>query len=165
MKKNLNCKPDFDELTADLADAGYPGFSHLKSSRLKSPMEVLISAFQAERLEARIVEALPWLILEISEEDWDKAARAAIKEDRQNHLGFITSLARQAAEKRGELEKTARLKEREDELAGWRLPKEDGFCPDLTKTEKEWIRQNRSPEAQYWRVLSDLTVEHLSYIA
>lgn len=153
-----------DNLTRELAAMGYSGFSHVKPSRLKNPAEVLVAALGSGKLDARVVEALPWLVSQVPEMSWSKVVSAAKVKDLQNRLGFITSLARAAAEKRGEKKKADQLKRREDALAGSRLFKEDTLCADsLTETEERWVRQNRTAEAEFWRVLSDLKAEHLSY--
>lgn len=45
-----------------------------------------------------------------------------------------------------------------------RLLLEDALCNDsLTQAEKRWLETNRTAEARHWRVLTDLTVEHLNY--
>ena len=164
--KNLTNLPQLSEenLAAALAAIGYPGFSHINPARLKNPTEVLISALSFNKLDARIVEALPWLMLQISELNWKKLVRAAKVTDLQNRLGFVVTLARKTAEKMGERQKAESLKRKEKSLADSRLLKEDTLCSDsLTKAEIKWIRQNRTSEAEFWNVLSDLKVEHLSY--
>lgn len=166
INKNLTNLPPTNEesLAAALAAIGYPGFSHIKASRLKNPTEVLISALSFNKLDARIVEALPWLVLEVSELNWKKLVAAAKVTDLQNRLGFVVSLARKAAESMGEQKKAESLKKKEESLADSRLLKEDTLCSDsLTEAEIKWIRQNRTSEAEFWNVLSDLKVEHLSY--
>ena len=86
--------------------------------------------------------------------------------DLQNRLGFVTSLARKAAERRGDQKKAVALRKKEDFLSRSRLLREDTLCSDsLTEAEKRWIRQNRTPEAEFWNVLSDFKVEHLNYVA
>lgn len=155
-----------DELTRRLAALGYSGFSHIKASRLKSPAEILIAALAAPKLDARLVEALPWLIWQVPEASWGKVVAAAKVRDLQNRLGFVTSLARKAAERAGDRKKAAALKKREAALADSRLFKEDTLCSgEMTETEKRWLRQNRTAEAEFWRVLSDLKAEHLDYAA
>jgi len=155
-----------DDLTRELSAVGYSGFSHVKPARLKNPAEVLVAALGKNKLDARLIEALPWLVSQVPEANWSKVVRAAKVKDLQNRLGFVTTLARAVAEKRGEAKKAVQLKRREDALAGSRLFKEDTFCNDpLTETEKRWILQNRTPEAEFWRVLSDLKAEHLDYAA
>lgn len=157
---------DADSLARQLAAIGYAGFSHVKpSSRLKNPAEVLVSALDNNKLDLRVVEALPWLVSQVTEARWSEVVRAAKVKDLQNRLGFVTSLARFVAERKRESKKAAQLKRREVALAGSRLFKEDTLCADfsLTETEKRWILQNRTAEAEFWRVLSDLKAEHLSY--
>lgn len=166
VKNDLTRSESFDEeqLASALAAIGYPGFSHLKRARLKNPAEVLITVLNTGGLNERIVEALPWVVMNVAERNWKDVVAAAKMGDLQNLLGFVTSLARRVAEKRGERERAAALKKREDALAGSRLLKEDSFRPEsLTETEKRWIRQNRTPEARFWNVLSDLKAEHLTY--
>jgi transcriptional regulator with XRE-family HTH domain len=153
-----------EKLASELAAIGYPGFSHIKPTRLKNPTEVLLSALKSDKLDARIVEALPWLMLQISELNWKKLVRAAKVTDLQNRLGFVVSLARKTAERMGEEKKAESLKRKEKSLADSRLLKEDTLCSDsLTRAEVKWIRQNRTSEAEFWNVLSDLKVEYLSY--
>lgn len=155
---------DNNQLIRNLAAIGYGGFSHMKPSRLKNPAEVLVAALDNNQLDARIVESLPWLVSEVPEISWNKVVRAVKIKDLQNRLGFVTALARVVAERRGESKKAERLKRRETVLAPSRLWQEDVLCNDsITETEKKWIRQNRLPEAEFWRVLSDLKPEHLSY--
>lgn len=153
-----------EKLASELAAIGYPGFSHIKPTRLKDPTEVLLSALSSNKLDARIVEALPWLMLQISELNWKKLVNAAKVADLQNRLGFVVSLARKTAERMGEQKKAESLRRKEKSLADSRLLKEDTLGSDsLTKAEVKWIRQNRTSEAEFWNVLSDLKVEHLSY--
>jgi hypothetical protein len=155
---------DAGTLAFDLAALGYPGFTHLKAKRKKNPGEVLLSALGSQRLESRVVEALPWLLLQFPDLNWDALVSAAKVRDLQNRLGFATSLARRLAEKRGDTDKAEILSQREKGLDKSRLFFEDTFCNDsLTEAEKRWLKTNRSPEAKHWRVLTDLSSEHLSH--
>ncbi len=52
-----------EEFVKLLAAFKYPGYTHVKASELKNPVEVLVSALGADNLEARLIEALPWLLL------------------------------------------------------------------------------------------------------
>jgi hypothetical protein len=88
-----------DELALDLAALGYPGFSYLKTSGRKVPAEVVLSALQVAHLEARLVEALPWVLLEYPDLDWRRLLREALRKGLHNKLGFLTNLARKLAEK------------------------------------------------------------------
>src|SRR5690349_11377502 len=110
---------DEDELATDLAALGYPGLSHLKSARhrkrvcKRNPAEVLASALQVSDLDRRLTEALPWLLLKFPELDWQWLVSVAKLNDLQNRLGFLTSIARRLAERRGESGEAALLAQQE----------------------------------------------------
>ena len=151
-------------LVKDLAALNYPGYAHVTPSHLKHPAEVLITALSADNLEGRLVEALPWLLLEFSDMEWDKLVDAAKLKDLQNRLGFLTCLARQLAEKSGDSKKAALFRSREKVLEESRLVKEDTLCrQNMTGSERQWLLRHRSKEAEHWNILSNLTAEHLDY--
>ena len=155
---------DSETAATDLAGLGYPGFSYLKTKRRKNPAEVLLSALSSRRLDARVAEALPWLLLEYPNLDWKLLVSAAKLRDLQNKLGLVTCIARMLAEKRGEFEKAELLRAQEKMLEPSRLLLEDTLCNDsLTQAERRWLETNRPDEARHWRVLTDLTAEHLNY--
>jgi len=155
---------DAKTLATDLASLGYPGFAYLKSKRKKNPGEVLLSALSAKYLESRVAEALPWLLLRYPDLDWESLVTAAKVRDLQNKLGLVTSVARRVAEKRGENDKAELLRKQERVLQRSRLFLEDTLCNDsLMQTERRWLETNRPDEAKFWRVLTDLSPEHLSY--
>ena len=151
-------------LAADLAALGYPGFSHLKGGRKKNPAQVLLSALSARDLNSRLTEALPWVLLNYSDLDWQSLVKEVKVRDLQNRLGFLASVARRLAEKQGDTESAKRLRLKESSLERSRLVQEDTLCHDsLTKAERQWLNTVRSEEAKYWRLLTDLKPEHLSY--
>ena len=116
-------------------------------------------------MEARLVEALPWLLLKFPDLEWKNLVDAAKLKDLQNRLGFLTSLAYKLAEKSDDMEKAAEFKRRLNELERSRLVKEDTLCrQNMTEAEKRWIFQNRSPEATHWNIISDLSAESLRYV-
>lgn len=148
----------------DLASLKYPAFSQLRSGRKRNPAGVLLSALRAEDLERRLVEALPWMLLNFSDLQWDELVDAAKVNDLQNRLGFLTALARQLAARQNEPEKEAVFARREEELLPSKLAKEDTLCREsMTESERKWLKRNRPPKAKRWNVLSDLKVEHLAY--
>lgn len=165
-KELKNLRPATNEkFVKELAAYKYPGYTHVKPSRLKNPVEVLISALSADNLEARLVEALPWLLLKFPDLEWKNLVDAAKLKDLQNRLGFLTSLAYKLAEKSGDTEKAAEFKRRLDELEKSRLVKEDTLCrQNMTEAEKRWILQSRSPEAEHWNIISDLSADSLRYV-
>lgn len=152
-----------DELAKDLGTLGYPKFAFLKANRKKNPLEILFLALKNENLESRLVEALPWLVFTYSDLDWEKLFKLAKINDLQNKLGFVICLARALAESSKNQEKVAFLGEREIELANSRLFQEAAFSRNITETEINWLKKNRSKDAKFWRVLSDLEIKHLDY--
>jgi transcriptional regulator with XRE-family HTH domain len=154
---------DSDRLAADLADLGYPGFAHLVRSRrvTRNPAAVLLDALHVDRLEARTVEALPWLVARFPDLDWDWLVPRAKASDLQNRLGFVVTLARQLAE-RLKSQTAESLRARELGLERSRLVREDAFGrSSMTDAERRWLRANRPAPAAHWNVLSNLTAEHL----
>ena len=153
-----------EDLARDLAALGYSQFAYLKSTKKKNPLEVLFLALKSENLESRLVEALPWLVFTYSEMDWGKMFMLAKLNDLQNRLGFVLSVAGKLADKKKDKRKAEFLREKEMRLAKSRLYLEDAFNPkSLTETEKKWLKDNRSKEAKFWRMLSDLEIKHLEY--
>jgi hypothetical protein len=154
-----------DRLASDLAALGYPGFSHLTACSKRNPAEVVLSALQVANLDSRVVEALPWVLLQYPDLDWRWLVREARLNELQNKLGFLTSLARRVAEAAGSLQTTKLLKETEAVLERARLLREETLCHDsLTQAERTWLRSNRSKEAEYWDLLTDLSPD-LSHIS
>jgi transcriptional regulator with XRE-family HTH domain len=154
---------DSDRLAADLADLGYPGFAHLVRSRrvTRNPAAVLLDALHVDRLEARTVEALPWLVARFPDLNWDWLVPRAKASDLQNRLGFVVTLARELAE-RSKSPTAESLRAREAELERSRLLREDAFGrSSMTDAERRWLRTNRPESAAHWNVLSNLTAEHL----
>lgn len=148
------------KLAADLARLGYPGFSHLKPGKPRNPAEVLIAALMAEDLEARLVEALPWVLLRYAGLDWNLLIMAAKVRDAQNRLGFIVNRARRVAQNKGDFKTAALLEKKESELEPARLLKEDTLCYSfMTNAERKWLREKRPDDARHWRLLTDLTPE------
>lgn len=155
------------DLAAELADLGYPGFSHLRRKRpsSKNPADVLLSALNAPQRDARVVEGLPWLVFTFPDLDWPSTARMAKAYDLQNRLGFVVNLARRSAEARSEDDRTVlKLKEFENALERSRLAREDTLCNDsMTRAERDWLAKERPHEAKHWNLLTGLSPRHLSY--
>lgn len=159
-----------DFLDLQLAALGYPKFSHLKKNkRLEkvNPAAVLISAFQKNDLESRTLEALPWLIFNFARMNWETIVREAKISDAQNRLGFLISLANEKIKSLNPDSSDPKeqiFKELLSDLERSRLYKEDSYKRTrLTKTEKEWLKKNRSKHARFWRVLTDMTIDYLTF--
>lgn len=148
---------------SSLGRMGYPGFAYLRSGSSLNPAEVLVRTLGAESLDARLVEALPWVLVNYPDLDWDWLVREAKSNDSQNRLGFIVTLARQLAQGRGDSRTAETLAHWQRVLERSRLLREDAFRKSLTNAERRWLRANRSTEAENWNVLSTLTGTALPY--
>jgi transcriptional regulator with XRE-family HTH domain len=155
---------DDQQMTEFLARLGYPGFAYLRPrSQKRHPFEVLLTGLAQKSLEARVAEALPWVVLKYGQSDpW--LVGNARRFNLQNRLGFVVSLARRVAELRSNSPRSAELTELENLLDESRLVKEDAFYrPPRTDSEKEWLRKNRTEDAVHWNMLTDMRPEHLQY--
>jgi transcriptional regulator with XRE-family HTH domain len=163
---------DFDNLTSaendilakELGSLAYPPFAHLKAKQKKNPAEVLLSALKSDNLDGRIIEALPWIVFNFPNLDWETVIKIAKINDLQNRLGFIVNLAEKLAAKNKDDNKLNLLREKRMKLANSRLLRENSLSNNsLTEVEKKWLKNNRSKEAKFWRILSDLDIKHLNY--
>lgn len=155
-----------DQLASDLADLGYPGFAHLKRKRprRKNPADVLFNTLNALQRDARIMEALPWLVLAYPDMEWPELIKAAKVRDLQNRLGFVVSVARELADSRGYTERSKKLGEQERALEHSRLVREDTFCnARMTNAERKWLTTNRPRTAKRWRILTSLSPKFVRY--
>jgi transcriptional regulator with XRE-family HTH domain len=157
-----------EELASMVSALGYPGFAYMKSrSRERNPAEVLLEALRQQNLEPRVVEALPWLLLQYWDMDQAWLARQARLNNLQNRLGFVVSLAKHVSKRlapTGEGRDHA-LEELGNLLEESRLVREDTFVKRVnTDVEREWLRKNRSEEAKHWNLLTNWRPEHLQYV-
>jgi transcriptional regulator with XRE-family HTH domain len=151
-----------DLFASQLAALGYAKFSHLTKTKQVNPAQVLVTALKADELESRLVEALPWLILNFPDLDWELVIKTAKLADAQNRLGFLVAVAGEKAEEANEMAKAQIFKELLTKLEKSRLFREDSFRrKTLTQAESKWLQENRPALAKYWRVLSNLTAEHI----
>lgn len=159
---------DAETLASDVAALGYPGFAHLRPRnwKPKNPSEVLLAALAQDDLEARLVEALPWLVGKYWPLDREWLVREGKLRDLQNRLGFVVSLARHLAERAGDERKARALKELETELERSRLAREDTLCKaSMREPQRRWLAENRSEEGKRWNLLTDWTADALRYVA
>lgn len=149
-----------------LGSLGYPGFAYLRGPVRLNPVEVLMEALGSNDLDSRVTEALVWLPLAYPHLNWDWLTANAKLRDRQNRLGFVVELARQAAARGGHSQLEEELANRIAKLESSRLVKEDTLCKEsMTRAERAWLREHRSKSAEHWNLLTDLTVEHLDHVA
>ena len=155
-------------LARGLAGLGYPGLAYLRSRNWtpKNPGEVLLTALFQDDLEARLVEALPWLVLRYWTLDWSWVVREAKVRDLQNRLGFVVGLAHHLAVRVGAARKARALMDLEAQLDRSRLAREDTLCrASLPEPERRWLAEHRSEVAKHWNLLTDWTADALRYAA
>lgn len=156
-------------LAEQLAALGYPGFAYLAARRrAKNPAEVLLRALAQDELEARVMEALPWVLVTYWDMDTQWVIQRAKLRDLQNRLGFVVSLARELAERREPRNDSQvhALTKLEATLEQSRLAREEPLGKrNLTAREREWLAKNRPETARRWNLLTDWRVECLPYAA
>jgi hypothetical protein len=151
---------------AALATLGYPGFSHLRGAAKINPADLLMDALDRDNLDSRVTEALPWLPVAYPDLDWDWLTRNARLRDRQNRLAFVVALAREAAGKQGNTDLATALAGRVNKLEPSRLATEGTLCREsMTGAERKWLRIHRSPLAEHWNLLTDLTVDQFDPVS
>jgi len=156
---------DESAFKAELGALGYPGFSYLRGKSHYNPARLLFLALDQSDVDRRVVEALPWVVFTYPDLDWDWLLRNAKLNDRQNRLGFVVDLAEEFAEKAGDTPRKNSLLEKKAFVERSRLVKEDTLSHgSMTQAERKWLRQNRSPKARHWNLLTDLDVRHLAYV-
>lgn len=155
-----------EDVAKSLAALGYEPFGYLRTRRRLNPAEVLLRALGHPDLESRVAEALPWVLLQYPDLDWDWLVREAKLADVQNRLGFVVTLARQVAERQHNKVLAEELRRREADLYVSRLAREDTFCHEsLTQAERRWLRTQRALEAGHWNLLTGLRADQLRYAA
>jgi transcriptional regulator with XRE-family HTH domain len=151
--------PTPDSLAHELAWLGYPGFAHLRrGAKRVNPAEFLLSALAQNNLEARVAEALPWVVLRYPDLPFDWLVREARVHNLQNRLGFVVTLEQRAGGRND-------LLPLEQRLVDSKLMKVDSFCKELSEPERRWLREHSSDEARQWNLLSDLRPDALRYVA
>lgn len=161
---------DPERLAKELGALKYPGFAYMKYGRLRNPFALLLEALSAERLEARLVEALPWLLVKFDVGDHhDDLVREARARAVQNRLGFVAELALELLaknESHDAREREQHLRKLVEELGQRPLANEDTFLQgELSDRQKDWLRENRPEAAGKWNLLTDWRAEHLGYAA
>lgn len=148
-----------EDVARALGRLGYGGFAHLPRTRKVNPSELLVRALSSKNIEARLVEALLWLLVSYPQVDWEWVVRMAKQNDLQNRLGFLVAVAREIATRRGKSPAATILAHWESVLENSRLQKEDAFAEGLTSAERTWLRSHRSQTAARWNVLTSLSAE------
>jgi len=149
-----------------LARLGYPGLTYRrKRGTRQHPGELLLMALSLDDLDPRLAEALPWLLLRFAGFDFEELVERAKRHDLQNRLGFTVALARLVAERNAAFQqRLSELLRLEQVLERSRLVREDFYGRQgASDRMRAWLRENRSPAAEHWNLLTDLKPEHLPY--
>lgn len=152
-----------EELVRNLAALGYPGYAHVRPGHLANPAEVALKGVTGDRVDARAVRALPWVLSRHSDLNWEWLVDQTKRRNAQNRLGFLVSLAREIAESDPvDPHATARLRDVENELKAAKLVAESTLGRVASsERERDWMRENRSETARSWNVLSTLTADQV----
>jgi transcriptional regulator with XRE-family HTH domain len=160
---NAECRHDDETLASELGALGYPGYAHL-SGHLRNPAEFLLDALDHSDLDVRTTEGLPWVVLKYPYLDWSWLLKEVKQRNRQNRLGFVTSLANTMALQNDFEGVSDALKPVLKELEDARLVKEDTLCQESwPKSRKQHVRTLRSKLAAHWNLdtrLSEVDLEH-----
>jgi transcriptional regulator with XRE-family HTH domain len=154
-------------LPHQLAALDYPGYSHLRPSPPVNPAVVVLEALSESGLDARVAEALPWVLVRYPELDWGWLLPRVKARDAQNRLGFLVTVAAELAESTSEwMASSGRLRQVEQDLEKSRLVAETTLTRDsMPSAERSWLRDHRPPEAVRWNVLSTMNATQLPYAA
>lgn len=153
-----------DQLAADLGALDYPGYAHLRGQP-RNPAELLFDALDRSDLDARVVEALPWLPLRYPNMDWDWLTTQAKVHNRQNRLGFVVALAQKVARQKARRDLAKRLSQVVRTLEEARLAKTDTLCQDSwPPSQRKFAHERRSVLAAHWKLDTRLTEEDLAHL-
>ena len=145
-----------------LGALGYGGFAYLGGGHAVNPAWLLMEAIDEEDVDARVIEALPWLLLHYPALDWKWLTREAKIHDRQNRLAFLASVAAGVAEMHGDDKLARQLAVQVDSLDPSRLAAEDTLCQkSMTQAERRWLRVHATESAKHWNLLSHLTPDEV----
>jgi len=153
-------------LEKKLAALRYPAFEYLRPRGPKvNPHALLLAALARNDVDARLVEAFPWLLLEFPPVNLKWLVDEARLHNLQNRLGFVVTVARKLAESTPGVgaDSVAVLKKLETELERSRLAEQDTLCEQLPEPQKLWLAHNRSPEAAHWNLLTGWSPESVRY--
>jgi transcriptional regulator with XRE-family HTH domain len=148
-----------DRFRRQLSALGYPKFAHVTPARPKpGPDSLLVSVLGGANVDARVVEALPWLVRRYAGQlDLDWLVRQAKLQNLQNRLGFVLQTAGVEMPK---------LVAAVQELERARLLQEATLCWDsMPAATREWMRIHRAPSAEHWNILTRLQTEDVDSAA
>lgn len=141
-------------LRAELRTLGYPPFAHLAPvSRKPQPDVLILRAIAQPDLDARLAEAMPWVVRQFAQQlDTKWLVSQAKLKNLQNRLGFLLQTSGAS--------ETEPIFTALQELEPARLLQEATFCWDsMPAATRAWIRNRRTAVAAHWNVVSTLGLE------
>lgn len=138
------------DVAADLAALGYPGFEPRDRHRPRNPAAVIMAIIGRRQVAPAVMAAIPWVLLHFPDLDTGWLVAQARLNNLQNRLGFLTDLALQ-------IKDAAHLVPLRAALEESRLAKEDTLARELSASEREFFRENRSDLARHWNLLTGVT--------
>ncbi len=142
-----------DRFREQLSALGYVPFAHVPAARLKPlPDAFLLSVLTQPNADARVVEALPWVVGTFAPRmDFSWLVHQAKLRNLQNQMGFLLRLS---GSQNPELTAAA------DALEEARLLEEATLCWNSMPTAtRSWMRKRRSPLAKHWNLVTTLQSE------
>jgi hypothetical protein len=162
---SLTTRHSDDELAGDLGALGYPGYA-FRTGELRNPAEVLLDALDRSDLDARLVEALPWLPLQYLNMNWDWLTSEAKFRNRQSRLGFVVSLSARVAKMHAKHDVVRRLSSVLGVLEEGRLARNDTLCQESWPlAQMRFAHKSRSRLAGHWNLDTRLTEDDLAHLA
>lgn len=154
---------DARELAAQLAWFAYPGFTRMKkAAQPMNPAFLVAAALAHADLEARLVEALPWVLSVFHDLGWDWLSAQCRLGNQQNRLGFLVTLAMKLTKPGTDANLASAL----SRLERSRLAVEGTLCREsMSAAERTWVRKHRPKDAAHWHLLTTLTADQLTHAA
>jgi hypothetical protein len=127
-----------------------------------NPAFLVAAALAHADLDARLVEALPWVLSAFHDLDWDWLSAQCRLGNQQNRLGYLVTLASKLTKPGADADLANAL----SGLERSRLAVEGTLCREsMSAAERAWARKHRPTDAAHWNLLTTLTVDQLTHAA
>jgi transcriptional regulator with XRE-family HTH domain len=152
-------------LARKLAGLGYPPYEHLRTGPPANPAAVVLEAVSSNRVDPRVMEAMPWVLVRYPELEWNWLVKNSKLKNVQNRLGFLVAVSRELVKQQPDSAAAdASLANAEVELERARLAAETTLGRErMPAAEREWLRANRPSQAAHWNVLTTMTADRLRH--
>lgn len=148
-----------DRFREQLSALGYAPFAHVSPARVKPAPDVfLLSVLMQPDVDARVVEALPWVVQTYAAKmNFTWLVQQAKLENLQNQMGFLFRVSDS---------ESPELAVAIDALEKARLLEEATLCWDsMPSATRKWMRQHRSFLARHWNLVTMLQQEQSMHAA